>query len=364
MEGWNSTTELHPHAILYRCQIIIAQHGNIVNQNFEFIVLILKNKFTDWFRHIVRFVADIINKETAGAIMTTVYIDVLFIVNMIMDLMIHTATCLLRRRRVVVWRILCAAAAESVCALGLFFAYEYVFLYYGFAVILFIGCIWFTIESVNIRDFIKNICATFFCAIIFGGIFFLIYRFADIGSVVVFNNNVLYLDIPIFSLLCVSGICLGVIVLVSRSFVRVISPSSEYNVQVQFFDNKKQAKAKIDTGNDMIDPVSGYPVLLANKKWLVSILPKHVEQFIEHGNINDIDPKYQSRLRIICCKTATGTGVLPAIRPDCIELTYNGKKVTISNVLIAISKTFLNEYDLLLTPHVFKEIEDDVSVIK
>ncbi len=312
----------------------------------------------------MRFDVCIINEETAGASMTTVYIDVLFIVNMIMDLMIHTATCLMRRKRIIVWRILCAAGAESVCALGLFFASEWVFLYYGFAIVLFVICVWFTMEYVNLRDFIKNVCLTIFCATVFGGIFFLIYRFADIGSVVVFNNNVLYIDIPIFGLLLVSGVCLGVIVLVSKSFVHVVIPSSEYKVNVQFFQNSKHAKAKIDTGNDLTDPMSGCPVLLANKKWLAEILPPHVDRFIEHGNINDIDLKYQSRLRLIHCKTATGTGLLPAIRPDFVQFTYNGKQVTVYNILIAVSKTGLDEYDLLMTPHIFKEIKNDSSINK
>ena len=307
---------------------------------------------------------DIIIEETAGAIMTTVYIDVLFIVNMIMDVMVHTSACIFRRKRIIIWRLLCASAAEAVCALGLFFASEWVVLYYAFALVLYIVCIWFVMGYVDPVDLIKNIIAVILCAVVFGGIFFLIYRYADFGSIMVFNNHILYIDIPIFGLLCVSGLCLGIIVLLSKAFVRVIASASEYEVCVQIFNNKKTAKAKVDTGNDLKDPVSGNPVLLVNQDWLKDFLPGSIDSFISCGNIDAIDEKFLGRLRMIYCKTATGTGILPAIRPDCIQFTYNGNLVTIQNVLIAVSKTKVYHYDLLLTPNIFKEIEHDTSTDK
>jgi len=306
----------------------------------------------------------IIILETAGVIMTTVYVDVLFIVNMLMDLMIHTAGCLIRRKRIIIWRVLCASAVEAVCAIGLFFASEWVILYHVFAVILYMVCIWFVMECVNFLDYVKNVFLTFFCAIVFGGIFFLIYRYADVGSVMVFNNNILYIDIPIFGLLCASGVCLGIIALVSKSFLYVVNPAIEYDVCVQMFQNNKRAKAKVDTGNDLKDPVSGNPVLLANRTWFADLLPENLNAFLDFGNVDGVDGKTQGRLRIIYCKTATGTGILPAIRPDYIQFTYNGRTVTIRNVLIAVSKTKMDNYDLLLTPNIFKEIDHDTSINK
>lgn len=293
--------------------------------------------------------------------MATVYADILLLVNLIMDAMIHTAACLLRRKRIRIWRLLCASAVEAVCALGLFLASQWVFLYYFFACLLYMLCIWFVMGFENTVHFLKNVGATFFCVLIFGGVFFLIYRFADVGSIMVFNNNVLYIDIPIFGLLCVSGICFGVIVLASKAFVFIVSSSTEYDVQVTILQNTKKAKAKVDTGNDLKDPISGNPVLLANERWIADILPQDMDALIQHGNI---DPRLQSRFRMLYCKTATGSGLLPAIKPDFIGFTYNGKPILMRNVLIAISKTSLGDYDLLLSPHLFKEIDHDTSTYK
>ena len=291
--------------------------------------------------------------------MVTVYVDVLFVVNMIMDVMIHTCSCIFRHKKIIIWRILCASVADSVCALGLFFADNWIFFYYVFAVILYIVCIGFVMESTCVFDFIKNIIAVFLCAIVSGGMFFLIYRYADVGSIMVFNNNVLYIDIPVYGLLCISGVCLGITVLISKAFVRVVSASSEYEVQVQIFQKNKTAKAKIDTGNDLMDPISGHSVLVANRKWLDDFLPQGIDWFVDSGKVDALDERFKGRLRMIYCKTATGTGLLPAIRSDFIAFTYNGRPAKIHNVLIAISKTTLDNYDLLLAPNIFKEIEDD-----
>ena len=304
---------------------------------------------------------DIIIAETAGVIMMTVYIDILLIVNMVMDLMIHTAACIFRRKKIIIWRILCVSTVEAICALGLFLASDWVLLYYVFALILYFLCIWFVMKHTGLVDAIKNMVAVIMCAIVFGGVFFLIYRYSDFGSIMVFNNNVLYIDIPIFGLLCISGLCLCVLIFVSRAFVCVVTPKTEYPVRVQIFHKVKTANAKIDTGNNLVDPVSGNPVLVANRKWLEDLLPSHIDSFIASGDVTDIDERCWGRLRMIYCKTATGAGILPAIRPDCIQFTYNGDPVVIRNVLIAISKTTLDNYDLLLTPNIFKEIEHVTS---
>ncbi len=289
--------------------------------------------------------------------MTTVYIDVLFFVNLIVNMMLYASACLIRRKKMVWWRILCAAAVGGVYSCAIFFSGMSSVVYNAAAIILYLLCAWLVMGFGNLRDYIKNAAATLFCAVVFAGIFYLIYQYADVGSIVVFNNNVLYIDIPVFALLCVSGVCFGVMALVSRAFVHVIGAGTEYTVTIRFFDRQVTMRAKIDTGNTMADAISGYPVLLAGRKQIIKLLPENIDAFIECGDVSLIEPRYQSRLRMVMCKTATGEGVLPAFRPDLIRLIYNGKEMIIHNILIAVSKTDLDEIGLFLSPLMFKEAE-------
>ena len=297
--------------------------------------------------------------ETAGERMTTVYIDVLFVVNLIVNLMLYLSSCILRKKRIIVWRILCAAAAGAVCSCAFFLSDIQPFIRNTVAVALYIICAWLVMGYDTLREFIKNALVTLFCAAVFAGIFFFIYQYVDVGSIVVFNNNVLYIDIPVFMLLCVAGICFMVMVVVSKAFVRVAGTQEEYEVTVMLDAQEIQARAKMDTGNAMMDPISGCPVILADRKRMESLFPQYFDEFAACGDISRIAPQYHRRLRMVMCKTATGEGVLPALRPDCIRFVCDGKRVVLHNILIAVSKTGLGGCGLLLSPLVIREAEND-----
>ena len=290
--------------------------------------------------------------------MTTVYVDILFIVNLIVNLMLYLASCMIRHKKIIIWRILCASAAGAVCSCAFFLSEIEPYIRNITAIILYMVFTWLVMGYGRLRDFIKNVLVTLFCAAVFGGVFFLIYQYADVGSVVVFNNNVLYIDIPVFALLCISGVCLAAMAWISKAFVRVVGADEEYDVMVKVGEVEIKVRAKMDTGNAMVEPISGYPIILADQKKISALLPAHFEEYAKCGDITRIDPKYHLRLRMVICKTATGEGLLPALRPEYIRFVCNGKAVKLHNILIAVSKSSLGGYGLLLSPLVIKETEN------
>lgn len=289
--------------------------------------------------------------------MTTVYIDVLFFVNLIVNMMLYASACLMRRKKIIGWRILCASAVGAVYSCAVFISNISPLWYNAAAVLLYVLCTWLVMGYQSVTAFIKNTAATLLSAFVFAGIFYLIYRYADVGSVVVFNHNVLYIDIPVFALLCVSAICFGVMALVSRAFTQVVGAATEYEVTITLFERQITLPAKVDTGNSMVDAITGTPVLLAEGKRIGKLLPAHMDAFMACGDVSKIPACYRSRLRLITCKTATGEGMLTAFRPDGISLIYNGKEICIHNILIAVSKTNLNDVGLLLSPLIFREVD-------
>ena len=293
--------------------------------------------------------------------MGIIYIDVLFAVNFIVNIMLYLSSCMIRRKKIIIWRIVCAAAVGAVCSCAFFISDINLHVRNIITIILYLFCAWLVMQYETIRDFIKNVFTILFCALIFAGIFFLIYQYADVGSVVVFNNNALYIDIPVFALLCVSGVCFVAVAWISKAFVRVMGVEEEYAVLVKVGENIINIRAKMDTGNTMVDPISGYAIILADQKKISSLLPVHFEEYVRFGDITRIDPQYHLRLRMVMCKTATGAGLLPALRPDYIRFNCNGKSVELHNVLIAVSKTDLGQYGILFSPLVIEEAEKYVK---
>lgn len=287
--------------------------------------------------------------------MKTIYIDILFLVNLIVDMMLFVSALSLRRARIVWWRMLAASAVGAACSCVVFFADIPPWLYNLGAIALYALCALLVFGWKSGREYLKNAASTIFCALVFAGVFFFIYRYFDFGSVVVFNHNVLYVDIPVFVLLCVSFVCFGIIWLASRFFTRVIGSDSEYRAFLTLNEKQISLKARIDTANHLVDPLTGYPVVLASAGSIAGLFPGGLPSMTA-------DPELlrQGHFRLIACQTATGEGVLLAFRPDKLILQSRRRTYTCRRLLIAISEQPLDGADLYLNAQIFQEVDRHV----
>ena len=108
-----------------------------------------------------------------------------------------------------------------------------------------------------------------------------------------------------------------------------------YKVKIVFEDNELTLTGFLDTGNKLVDPITNKPVILINKKKIVSCIHIRSPMFIPYQALN-----YH--------------GLLECIKPKYIMI--NNHKLT--NYLIGLSeKSFkLNGIDCLLNYKVLEEL--------
>ncbi|MEW6182610.1 MAG: sigma-E processing peptidase SpoIIGA [Bacillota bacterium] len=125
---------------------------------------------------------------------------------------------------------------------------------------------------------------------------------------------------------------------------------------------KVELEALLDTGNQLIDPVSRYPVVIAEYDSVKDFMPPELREALEARFEPDFsaigtkieDPGWATRLRLIPYQSlGKRGGLLIGFKPDAVEVVYGGKVVRIKRVVVGIYRHRLSpeaKYNALLHP--------------
>ena len=253
--------------------------------------------------------------------METIYIDRLFALNFIIDYFILLGSAKvsgvkLRRRRYLISAVFGALyAALSVLPDAAFLSLAPIKLISGVLMAL----IAFGKEERLLR------CTIVFFAVsaLFGGAVWAI----SLGSGVSASGAV-YIPLSMPVLVFSFGIIYAVLSLVFRCTAKNAGRQI-FDVEVTHNGSTARLRALCDTGNELIDPVTGDGVMIASASALGGIIPD-----CEKISAENLDKYSGLRLRLIPYHAVgTSGGLLPAFRPE--RITVNGKER--DDILIAIS---------------------------
>ncbi len=157
-------------------------------------------------------------------------------------------------------------------------------------------------------------------------IFFIQYFLSPAG--VFIKNGIVYFKIsPLF--LVSSTIIIYLIFRLSDYFLAKRDlPVENCTVTLFYMDKKVSLDAKIDTGNTLREPFSNDPVIIAEYSYIESILPEDLKDIFQNFNTckcNSSLSSYNAKFRLIPFSTISESGVLPAFKPNKVEISYLGK---------------------------------------
>jgi stage II sporulation protein GA (sporulation sigma-E factor processing peptidase) len=133
-------------------------------------------------------------------------------------------------------------------------------------------------------------------------------------------------------------------------------------VLVNVILGKRSARfnALVDTGNSLIDPLTGYPVIIVEAESVKNIVPPDVYDFFLSSKVPDekikteINPSWKSRMHLIPFKSiGRENGILAGFRPDSIKVLQGNSFKEINNAIIGICGIKLSNssrYTALLGP--------------
>ena len=243
-----------------------------------------------------------------------IYIDLFFLFNTIMDIIIITSVSILLKRNTTYKRILISSLLGGLSSLMLFTSINRLLL----ELITIILMITIAFKYKNIRYFLTNILYTYILSILLGG---LIYLF---NSKVTLNIYLNYLVIIVLSI--------EVMTLYIKENKKIKNTyNNYYKVDIYFKDKEKISLIGfLDTGNNLYDPYKKRPIILVDKKY------QKEDKFI-----------------LVPYHTINGEGLLKCIKPEKVYIEKIGYK---TNLLVAFSSSpsTINGVEVILHKELMK----------
>ncbi len=256
-------------------------------------------------------------------IFLVVYVDVLIILNTLVNYFILLAVRKITRSYTKRWRIAVGALVGGVSSLLLFLEYLGLLM----TLLKLITAVLTVVVTFGLnpfKEFMKRLFFLFAITFIFGGFALAVYMFFD-KDILIYSNGIIYFDIDMTFLIICSVVSYLLITIILRFTDKKAPKSKEYVVTINNNGKSITCTAFMDTGNNLRDPFSGYPVIMAEKS-------------IFNYVYND------ERIRLIPVVTVNGESLIRVFRPESVKI----NEYTTEKVYIGESALPLEEYKIIL----------------
>lgn len=262
--------------------------------------------------------------------MKVIYLDVLLAINLAVDYLLLFADARLCGTGFSRLRGLMAAALGAVSSVMILMDFpEWIFSAVGF-----VSSVLMVLTAFgkrNFADFLRLLVIFHICGFLFSGFMMLINNLTD-SDAVFLKGGMVYFELSAMEIV-ISASAAFVVAEIFRRFFR--KKEQEGNFIARVFYNGKSAVLKgfMDTGNSLSDPISADPAAVANINSLIKILP---EKMLSALKKEEMSTEY--KIRYIPCKTVSGSVLIPAFRPEKLELINEKGEFFTEAILIAISE--------------------------
>ena len=275
----------------------------------------------------------------------TVYLDVVFFENVLMNYIILFACMVLLRIKAGKIRLIIASFIGAAYTIIMYL--NIISLYSNFIMkfVLSLVIVYVAFKPNKLKQMVKEIVIFYLVSFVFGGCVFGLMYFLK-PQLVQIRNGYFVGTYPIK--VAVMGGCLAFI-LIQISFKLVKNKISKndvvYKIKIRIFENEITLNALLDTGNLLKEPITGFPVVVIEKNSLKEILPCEILNNLDKivgGDFDEINSnekliKYISRFRMIpFSSVGKQNGLLLGVRSDSVDIINNETTETVQNVIIGV----------------------------
>lgn len=263
----------------------------------------------------------------------TIYLDIVFLENILMNYMILYATGFIQKKSMKSIRLIISssfgAAYAIISYLGLIPIYTSIFM----KILLSIIMVYIAYPNQTVKTGIKNLVLFYLSSFVIGGCSLALLYMISPQNVVI-KNGVFVGTYPM-KVTLIAGIIGFTIVQISFALNKRQIKQKDLICDLEICINHKNVtlKAYMDSGNILKDPLTGMPVVIAEKSKLREVI-----------DLDEINQKYMSqmgqsnlKIRFIPFKSiGSQNGMLIGIKPEYIKINYNEKIVVKRNVIIGL----------------------------
>lgn len=291
-----------------------------------------------------------------------IYADVLLLENILMNYLILWLTSITLKAYAGKIKMFIASVIGALYALLLFFP-GYKFLYTTvMKVLLSLLIVVIAFTPLRFREFLKQLSVFYLISFILGGAVFGLFYFTNSGTV---GSGGVFLikGIPLSVLVGAGLVTIVIIKLCLMPLYSFLEKRSLYHdFEINVGNKSATMVGLLDTGNELIDPITKYPVIVVQYSAIKDLLHESIREIFEQNHEEDLKSIYDafreanwaSRMRLIpFCSLGKEKGMLLGFKADGIII---GKRC-VENIIVAIyskSLTESGEYTALLNPELVK----------
>lgn len=294
-----------------------------------------------------------------------VYVDVLFFVNLFINYILLYLTAKTGRLKICRFRLAAGSALGALYSVFMFLP-DLSMWYTTVAKLIFsmfIVAVSFNIHGVKL--YFKALGIFYLVTLATGGGVLALFCFTGVGGDVsaLIKNGVLYMNLPWTWLAAAVAVTYAGVRFTSRMLQSRITRSDMF-MRINIFVGGLHASvdALVDTGNTLREPISDFPVIVAEYEQIKDILPSEMSGvFNINGEIDleavsrvSAEPSMMGRIRLIPFSSlGRERGMLVGFRPDKVSILENETDKTVDNVIVGICGRRLagdSSYHALLSP--------------
>lgn len=289
----------------------------------------------------------------------TVYIDILFLENFILNFIILYATGLISKNKIKILKISLGSILGAIYVIITYLIKNKMYLNILFKLILSIVIVYISFTPKSLKEMLKMIILFYLTSFVFGGAALGVIYMINSGKITIQNGVIIgsYTLRTIF----IGAIIAFIVTILAFRFVKTKLSKKDLFCNIIIKINEKQIKTKamIDTGNLLKEPITNIPVVVVEHTLLNEIIPKEILENIDNilaGNFKaipeEIQNEYMLKLKVIPF-TSLGkqNGMLLGIKAEDLKVEGDNEVKDVDKVIIGMYNKKLskkNEYSALL----------------
>lgn len=271
--------------------------------------------------------------------MRIIYADILVVMNLAVDYLVLFGTARLAGVRFLRLRALAAAAVGAVYSLCVLFPLPMWALRLSRLGVS-AGMVLICFGRRRAAELLRLLAIFYLCGFVFSG-FMLLLSLAAQPNAFLLKNGVVYFELSAMEIVAAACAAFGLTEVLRRLF-RHGEAEGVCTAKVYYGGKAAVLKGFTDTGNSLVEPLSGAPVAVCRLGSVLKILPSGMAAVLKNG---DLSTEYG--VRLVPCSTVSGTVLIPAIRPQRLEIEHGGVRFEAEDVMLGFSE-FAPENTLLL----------------
>ena len=275
------------------------------------------------------------------------YFDVVLLINLMMNYMILYFVALVLNLKRVFSRLFLGAILGCLFLIGVISEKYMVLQYFPIKIIISAAMIFVSFQPRNFRELLKTLGFFYLISFMMGGgvlAFFYLFNLGKnpLTDTFIINN----ISVPWWILLISAFISLIFLKYLWPSIYRILAKDTLLVHTIIFLDEKPlEITALIDTGNDLFDPVSNYPVIIVELDAIKNIFSKDLAVILEKGPEESLaaiselvaDSRWANRFRVIPFESiGKSKGLMVGFKPDKVIIEHDDKIKTTENTIIGI----------------------------